>query len=272
MTGSRFGKLRGSRLSSFTSPQVRVISFDENQGVSFTITSTGVGCILLPMEPLGDFAKSLRHQARIHVKYAKKPRRYRQILHEIRERQPTTIIEVGVYEGARAVEMIEAASLGRSPEEIQYFGFDLFEMMTPETFDKELSKWPLTESKIRAKLQKTGAEINLFKGFTSDTLPKFAEERGGNTVDFAFIDGGHAIDTIQSDWDTIKEIISTGSSVLFDDYYVDCPQRIKEFGCNATLEGIDRQLFDWEVLPDVDRFSPDDGPLNVSIAKVRRRR
>ena len=219
-----------------------------------------------------DFAKAARNLARVHLKYAKRPRRYRQILREIRIRRPQILVEIGVYEGVRAVEMIEAASIDRPPQEIEYFGFDLFELMTPEIFEKELSKWPHTEQQVRERLLRTGACISLRKGPTSDTLPDFVRERQGRPVDFVFIDGGHAIETIQSDWDSIKQIIGVGSTVLFDDYYVDCPTRIRDFGCNAVLEKIDNQIYSCEVLPDIDRFNPDDGPLNVSVAKLQQRK
>jgi hypothetical protein len=218
------------------------------------------------------FAKAARHLARVHLKYAKRPRRYRQLLREIRSCRPRSIVEIGVFEGVRAVEMIEAASIDRPPQEIEYFGFDLFEQMTPEIFEKELSKWPLTEEKVRERLLETGASISLRKGPTSETLPDFVCERRGRPVDFVFIDGGHAIETIQSDWDSIRQIIGAGSTVLFDDYYIDCPSRIREFGCNAVLEKIDDQVYACEVLPDIDRFTPDDGPLNVAVAKLQQRK
>lgn len=218
-----------------------------------------------------DIAKTARHFARVHLKYAKRPRRYRQILREIRRRRPASIVEIGVYQGVRAVEMIEAASIDRDASEIDYFGFDLFEEMTSDIFEQELSKWPSTEQQVRQKLQETGAQISLHKGFTSDTLPAFVEEQGGRKIDFVFIDGGHAIDTIRSDWDSVSRLIGAESLVLFDDYYVDCPGRIERFGCNAVLEEIDPRAYALEVLPDVDRFAPTDGPLNVSIAKLQQR-
>lgn len=218
-----------------------------------------------------DFVRSVRHLARVHLKYAKRPRRYRQILRAIRQRRPQSILEIGVYQGVRAVEMIEAASMGRPVQDLQYFGFDLFELMTQDIFQSELSKWPMTEREVRAKLLRTGAQISLYKGLTSETLPSLVEERRGRPVDFVFIDGGHAVETIRADWNSVRQIIATDSIVLFDDYYVDCPDRIKRFGCNAVLDGLDPQDYVLDILPDIDRFSAEDGPLNVSIAKLQRR-
>ena len=119
----------------------------------------------------------LRHLLRLHIKYARKPRRYRQLLRAVREIMPKTIVEIGVYNGVRAIEMIEAASLGRPAGDITYFGFDLFESMTAATMESELSKWPSSESSIRERLVRTGARIELYKGFTQDTLPAFAAAR-----------------------------------------------------------------------------------------------
>jgi hypothetical protein len=56
----------------------------------------------------GNLAKHLRHLLRVRLKYARRPRRYRQLLREVRARRPVTILEVGVHSAVRAIEMIEA--------------------------------------------------------------------------------------------------------------------------------------------------------------------
>ena len=61
------------------------------------------------------------------------------------------------------------------------------------------------------------AKIHLLKGDTKKTLPKFIRQK--KKVDFIFIDGGHSVNTIKSDWNAIKKIISKRSLVIFDDYY-----------------------------------------------------
>ena len=213
-----------------------------------------------------------RHIKRIYSKYAHCPKRYRQVLQAVAKHRPATIVEIGVFRGVRALEMIDAAALSRPLKEVCYFGFDLFEEMTSDIHKSELSKWPDPEETIRRRLEVTGASISLYKGFTEQTLPQFVEARAGANIDFAFIDGGHAIETILADWENVAAMSGPETQVLLDDYYVDCPERIKKFGCNAVLETLDPARNSWEVLEDVDRFVDDDGPLNVAIAKVTFRR
>jgi predicted O-methyltransferase YrrM len=213
----------------------------------------------------------LRHLLRQHIKYARKPRRYRQLLRAVREIMPRTILEIGVYNGVRAIEMIEAASLGRPVGDITYFGFDLFESMTAATMESELSKWPSPESSIRERLGRTGARIELYKGFTQDTLPAFAAARAGGPIDVAFIDGGHAVDTIRSDWRNLEPLVGPNSVVLFDDYYRGSSPLTERFGCNAVIAELDTGRFECTVLPDIDRFQLEGAPLDVSIVRVRRR-
>ena len=212
--------------------------------------------------------RGARYLVRTHLKYARRPRRYRQILQAIVEHRPAVIVEIGVFQGTRAVEMIDAAALCRPVEEVSYFGFDLFEEMTSDIHDSELSKWPEPEEAIRRRLDATGANISLYKGFTQETLPRFVRERTGAPIDFAFLDGGHAIETIRSDWENVAAMSGPETLVLLDDFYVDCPERITKYGCNAIVESLDPARYSWELLADVDRFIHSDGPLNVAIAKV----
>ena len=213
----------------------------------------------------------MRHEARILAKYARRPRRYRQILQTVEKLQPKSILEVGVYQGKRGVEMIEAAMLSRAADEIAYFGFDLFEQMTTDILRDELSKWPNAMAEVTERLKRTGVSVELRAGFTQQTLPIFIAANPRRTIDFIFIDGGHAVDTIRSDWSNLSRLMHSNSVVLFDDYYVDCPHLTEEFGCNKVVEDLDENLFDWRVLDDVDYFQHDGKPHNVAMVEVTRR-
>ena len=70
---------------------------------------------------------------------------------------------------------------------------------------KELSKKPLSKKKISKKLNNYN-RVRLFKGDTKVTLPKFVKEK--IKIDFAFIDGGHSFNTINSDWKNVNQIIT----------------------------------------------------------------
>ena len=212
--------------------------------------------------------RCLRHQARIQIKYARRPRRYRQVLRAVARLRPRSILEVGVFQGRRGVEMIEAAALSRPVEEIEYFGFDLFEKMTSDVMRVELSKWPNPIAEVTARLEATGATIELHAGFTQDTLAAFLATNPGRRIDFIFLDGGHAVETIHSDWSYLHQLMHSKTVVVLDDYYVDCPHLTDEFGCNGVVGSLDRNQFDWHVLSDVDRFVHDGKPHNVAMAEV----
>lgn len=149
--------------------------------------------------------------------HKKAPTRYKYLFETIKERKPRTIMEIGVYDGKHAKQMIECAQ--QYNDDIAYYGFDLFQMMDRETILKELSKPKIfEESSVYAELCKTGAKINLFKGFTRDTLPR-AYELISVYMDFVFIDGGHSLNTIDWDWFWVQKFLHKDSITLFDDYY-----------------------------------------------------
>ena len=57
--------------------------------------------------------------------YLSSTKRYAFLLQSIYKKKPKSIIEIGVYNGKRAIEMIETAKIFN--DEIVYYGFDLFE-------------------------------------------------------------------------------------------------------------------------------------------------
>ena len=74
--------------------------------------------------------------------------RYQNLLKAVRESQCSQIIEVGVYNGRTAVKMIETASISHPPDLIRYHGFDLFEQLTDQDLESELSKRPPTKETV----------------------------------------------------------------------------------------------------------------------------
>jgi predicted O-methyltransferase YrrM len=213
----------------------------------------------------------LRHLARVNLKYAKRPRRYRQLLHTAESIRARCILEIGVFDGVRAKEMIEAASLHAEPRDITYHGFDLFEMIDPEIIAKELSKQPLTKSQVQARIASTRANVSLHQGWTQDTLPEFFAGNPDLQADLIFLDGGHAVETIRSDWENCAPHLARGGTAILDDYYVDCPHLTDRFGCNQLLETLDKNAWQWRVLPLVDRFVHDGLPHNVAMVEIRHR-
>ncbi len=191
------------------------------------------------------------------------PRRYDQIFTEIKRLKPKNIMEIGVWSGERARRMIEIASRYNKPTTINYFGFDFFERMDSETFQKEVSKQPPPQEVVQSKLLKTGASINLIKGDTTQTL---RNEQGKHpSMDIIFIDGGHSLETVESDWQNAKTFMHKGSVLIFDDYWTN---RI-DAGAKRTVDAIDRNEFSVEIMPVVDSFDNTSfGRLVIQLAKV----
>jgi predicted O-methyltransferase YrrM len=173
--------------------------------------------------------------------------RYDQLLKAVREKQPKAIAEIGTWNGVRAQQFLNLCPTAK------YYGFDLFEDATPQTDREEMNvKAHHYMDMILDRL--TGFDAKLYKGNTRDTLKNFNEP-----VDFVWLDGGHSIETIQSDWDNIKRCLMPDAVVFFDDYYTG-PIDISKFGCNKIVWNLKH-----EVLPDAD---PVAGGGMVQIVRV----
>jgi len=194
-----------------------------------------------------------------------RPKRYGHLYRTIREMRPRNVMEIGTWNGERAVKMLNLAGELRTPGDIHYYGFDLFEEMTPEIFEIEISKIPPTMAEVQAKLEQTGAEISLHQGDTTVTIPGLLDKLP--QMDFVFLDGGHSVNTIASDWACVEKLMHDETVVIFDDYWEDNNTE----GAKAIVDGIDRKLFNVEVLEPQDRFKKDWGTLKINFAKVTRK-
>lgn len=158
--------------------------------------------------------------------------RYHKILTLIDLYRPQTIVETGVWNGENAIRMIRTAQ--RYHQNIKYVGYDLFEDANAESDAVEFNVKPHNNvDKVRRFIEANcpGAEINLVKGNTRETLVSV-------TADFAFIDGGHSIETIAHDYEALEHC----RVIVFDDYYTPdadgkCPDTTK-IGCNRIVKKI----------------------------------
>jgi len=200
-------------------------------------------------------------------------KRYGQLLRIARRTAPRVIIEVGVYTGRRAVEMAEAASLKHAPCDIAYAGFDLFEEIDAEGVRAEFSKRPDAQADVHARIARTGARVELHRGYSQDTLPAAAPAYTARKADLIFIDGGHAVETIAADWQNLQPMIGPRTTVVFDDYYTcpDEPTFTGRFGCNRIVEGLDPAAYAVDILPVRDVFRKDWGRLGIQLVRVRPR-
>jgi hypothetical protein len=80
-----------------------------------------------------------------------RPQRYKQIIEIIDDTKPESIVEIGVWNGQRAIEMASAALIHHA--KVSYHGFDLFETATDRTDQEEMNaKRHCTLADVRAKL------------------------------------------------------------------------------------------------------------------------
>lgn len=159
--------------------------------------------------------------------------RYAQLLDIIHETKAQRIVEIGTWNGARAVQMIQEAARAHPIGDVYYQGFDLFESMTGETYRREFSKqgWPVEI--VMRRIHATGAKTQIIPGFTRETLHKYLL----TGADLYFIDGGHSEETIKGDWHTVSERMQDSSVAVFDDYYHS--EHLEGIGCNAVIDNLD---------------------------------
>lgn len=198
------------------------------------------------------------------------PKRYANLFRTIYRERPLKIVEIGTWNGQHAREMIQVAALHNPVSRIEYHGFDLFEDLTDEEYQREFSKRPPPMDQVRALLEETGARVRLHQGDTTVSLPSVLDEVKG--ADFIFIDGGHSPETVRSDWQNIEQILSDTAVVIFDDYYHNEEETVRELGCRSLTESLDRAEFEVDVLDPSDHFMKDWGVLEISMVRVVRRR
>ncbi len=112
------------------------------------------------------------------------------------------IMEIGVADGENARTMVKVAMQNFSPEEVEYYGFDLFEGNR--------------DSRVRQKLEQIGCKSELFKGDSVKTLPKMMKTLP--KMDLIFIDGGHSYETVNNDWENSKTLIHERTAIFFHNY------------------------------------------------------
>lgn len=188
--------------------------------------------------------------------------RYQQLYRICGDFRPRRVVEVGTYNGDRAIELCIQTLQAGIP--CHYIGFDVFEGATPELNAKELNaKGPCDYKNITEKLQAFSAKwggkftFDLVKGLTKDTMPTY----NYGEIDLAFIDGGHSIETILNDYNCLKNVTKL---IIFDDYYIEGGvYDISKFGCNEIVKNIPHTI-----LPIADVLSNPGDSKTVTIACI----
>ena len=160
--------------------------------------------------------------------------RYVTLIKEVAKRQPKTILEIGTHNGNSAIAMMEEAS--KHNDDVFYYGFDIFNWANKEFMESEFNgKRSPTLGKTKRRLDREGIRHKLIIGNTKNTLKKFSPNR---YIDFVFIDGGHSIETIESDWNYIKYLMDKETVVIFDDYY----ENRDDFGCKKLISSLEKEI------------------------------
>ena len=151
-------------------------------------------------------------------------------LEEVRKKNPKTFLEVGVFHGVTARNVCELLYKIQK-DEFRYIGLDLFEEneenrseVIPSTvfsnpFKKIYFKYikkqnPYSKEAVEDLLKKFKKNIDLIKGNSNLILKKIDMSK----VDYVFLDGGHAYETVTNDLKCCLETINSNGTVLCDDY------------------------------------------------------
>ena len=182
--------------------------------------------------------------------------RYRKLCNIVEHYKVKNIVEVGTWNGGRAIDMADAAF--KNHDSVNYIGFDLFEDATEASDDYEMNTKPHNSIEaVKKRLTDYATEVfnkgktftfQLHKGDSKLTIPKCKEV---NKADFAFIDGGHSYETVKEDYKNLKKI----SLLVFDDYFSKDQEgnlpKESNMGVNKLIK--EMKAYGKVVLPSTDR-------------------
>lgn len=224
------------------------------KGASFNnLTQNAKGLDVFEQSLLGGV---MRHFKGGEKKSSLSGSRYNQIYSLIEKYKPSILVEIGTWNGRRAIEMGRVAL--QYSDEVVYMGYDLFEDASDETDRTELNvKRHFSVDEVMSRISSAfdgddRISFSLIKGNTRTTLSKIS-------ADFVFIDGGHSVDTILSDYMNVSD----SEVIVLDDYYtVDEEGRGPDtgvFGCNKVVDELEAVL-----LPIKDRL-PAGGYVQLAL-------
>jgi len=174
------------------------------------------------------------------------------------------ILEIGTWAGGTASQMIISANrIDGNNDNVYYYGFDLFEDFVVNKAVGDV-KIPPSYKEVEDKLNRVGTNITLIKGNSLETVPKFVSENKDLKMDFIFIDGGHAWEVIEQDWNNVQPLIDENTVIVFDDYWL--PEH--GWGCNKAISELDRDTWVVEVMPKTDSIRWKDNDYSLGVVKV----
>ena len=153
-----------------------------------------------------------------------------QFLDEIASMKPKTFLEIGVFHGVTARNVCELL-YSIHKKDFKYIGLDLFgesveniNELIPNTkfnnplkkiyFEYILKKDPYSIEAVSNLLKKFEQNIHLIKGNSNKLLKKIDMSK----IDYVFLDGGHAYETVKNDLYYSKAVLDNNGTILCDDY------------------------------------------------------
>lgn len=182
-------------------------------------------------------------------------------LKEIATKKPKSFLEIGVFHGVTARNVCELL-YGIHKEDFKYIGLDLFgendenlEEVIPNTkFNNPLKKIyfqyilrqdPYSLKAVTELLKKFKKNIHLIKGNSNKILQKIDMSK----IDYVFLDGGHAYETVKNDLHYSKAVLDNNGTILCDDYNLSYAPGVKK----AIDEFISNNNYKSEII--FDRFA-----------------
>jgi hypothetical protein len=98
-------------------------------------------------------------------------KRYDRLLEIIDRYKCRRIMEIGTYDGEHAKQMIETAKKHFPANEVEYYGFDLFELLDEHKLKEELSKKPLHITSLSGSLGKQEQRYSFLKETRGRSCP-----------------------------------------------------------------------------------------------------
>ena len=181
------------------------------------------------------------------------------LLNQIQSRNIKNFLEIGVYQGVTARNVCEI--LNKYDENFNYYGIDLFEdsneIVDKKEFTLKKNKFfsnpfkniwfkyilrenPHSEKSVRKLLKKFEKNVKLFKAYSSVALVNVPI----NTIDFAFIDGGHSYETCKYDIGFCVNGMKKKSVIICDDY------NITGYGVKKAVDEIKNRVESLNILND----------------------
>ncbi len=163
-----------------------------------------------------------------------------QFLNEIASKKPKNFLEIGVFHGVTARNVCELLySIHKS--DFKYIGLDLFgesientAEIIPNTkfnnplkkiyFEYILRKDPYSIEAVTDLLKKFKRNVHLIRGNSNKLLQKIDMSK----IDYVFLDGGHAYETVKNDLYYSKAVLDNNGTILCDDYNLSYAPGVKK--------------------------------------------